>query len=339
MALITTYSASAQTDSIATCVFCICKKDATPAGVMVSHVHSKGEWMFSYRFMHMNSRGMQQNGKDISNEQIYNDYLFSSDHMSMNMHMLMAMYGVSDKITLMAMAEYRQSSMNMVAPEGSSHMHNGVLMSGSMSHDMKTSGFGDVSLSALYSIINSSKHHVLFSAGLSVPTGSIQNKGDAGSMYSNARYPYMMQQGSGTWDVKPGLTYTFKGDKLMASTQLVSTIRTGYNSVGYKLGNELSFNNWIAYQWFSWLSTSLRAEVMHTGILKGRDASLYTNMEPAANSANYGGTAAFLYAGVNAFFLGNNKIGIEGGLPVYQKSNGIQPNLFCNINLVYSIVF
>lgn len=339
IALITIYTVSGQTDTAFTCAACMCKKDATPAGVMLSHVHSKGEWMFSYRFMNMDSKGMQQNGTDISNDQIYNQYLFSSDRMSMNMHMLMAMYGVSEKLTLMAMAEYKQSSMNMVAPEGSTHIHNGVPMSGSMSHTMKTSGFGDLSVTALYSIINSSQHHVLFSGGISIPIGSIQNKGDAGSMYDNTRYPYMMQQGSGTWDVKPGLTYTYKGDKLTASTQLFSTIRTGYNSVGYKLGNEVSFNNWIAYQWLPWLSTSLRAEIFQTGKIKGNDPTLYEYNEPAANPINYGGTTAVLYAGLNTFFLTNNKIGIEAGLPVYQKANGIQPDLYSNVNLVYSIIF
>lgn len=339
IAWLTLYTVSAQTDSVFTCASCMCKKDVTPSGVMLSHVHAKGEWMLSYRYMNMSARGIQQNGNAISNEQIYNQYLYFSDQMTMQMHMLMAMYGVSDKLTLMAMTEYRASSMNMVAPAGSMHMHSGMSMSGSMEQDMKTSGFGDVSLTALYSLVNSSQHHVLFSCGVSVPTGSIQNKGQAGSMYPGTRYPYMMQQSSGTWDIKPGLTYTYKHDKMMASTQLLSTIRTGYNPVGYKLGNEWSFNNWVAYQWTSWLSTSLRGELIQTGKIKGSDPDLYIYTEPAANPVNYGGTAAMLYAGINTFFLSKNKIGIEAGLPVYQKLNGIQPKLYCNINLAYSIVF
>lgn len=339
IALITNYTASAQSDSTISCVSCICKKDATPAGVMISHVHSKGEWMFSYRYMNMASRGMEQNGSSISNDQIYNNYLFSSDRMRMDMHMLMAMYGVNERLTLMAMLEYNQSSMNMFAPQGSNHIHNGVPMSGSMSHDMKTSGFGDASLTALYSIINNSKHHVLASAGLSIPTGSVQIKGNAESMYLNKRYPYMMQQGSGTWDVLPGLTYTFKGDKVMASTQIFSSIRTGYNQVGYKLGNEWTFNNWIAYQLTPWLSTSLRGELIKIGKIKGSDPSFYAFTEPAANPVNYGGTTALLYGGLNTFFLQRNKIGVEVGLPVYQKTNGIQPSHYCTLHLVYSIVF
>ena len=337
-ALITMYTASAQSDSTVTCVSCICKKDATPAGVMLSHVHSKGEWMLSYRYMNMASRGMQQNGSSISNEHIYNQYLYSSDRMNMQMHMLMAMYGVSERITLMTMLEYNQSSMNMIAPEGSTHIHNGVVM-GSMAHDMKTSGFGDISITALYSIINTEKNQLLFSGGLSIPTGFVHTEGDAGSMNANSRYPYMMQQGSGTWDILPGLTYTYKKEKVMASTQIFSTIRTGYNHVGYKLGNEVTFNNWIAYQWTPWLSTSVRGEIIQTGTIKGNDPSLYAYTEPSANNANYGGTTAMLYAGINTFFLTNNKIGMEIGLPVYQKTNGIQASVYSHVNLAYTIVF
>lgn len=339
IAMCVTQQLSAQTDSSYTCVACICKKDATPAGVMISHVHPKGEWMFSYRYMNMNSGGMQQNRAPISNDQIFNKYVYTSDKMQMDMHMLMAMYGLSNKLTLMGMAEYNSATMNMKGLPGSAHMHNGVMMSGDMSHDMKTSGFGDVSLTALYSIINSSKHHVVFSGGLSIPTGSVQTKGETGSMYPNKRYPYMMQQGSGTWDILPGLTYTYKGEKVMASTQVTSTLRTGYNAVGYKLGNEFMFNNWVAYQWFPFVSTSLRGEFIQLGEIKGRDASYAALTEPSADPANYGGSVACIYGGINFYFLSINKIGIEAGLPIYQKTNGIQATLKTNIHLLYTIIF
>ncbi|WP_299247362.1 transporter [uncultured Cytophaga sp.] len=334
-----TQQASAQSDSISSCVSCMCAKDATPAGSMISHVHPKGEWMFSYRFMYMNSKGMQQNGNSISNTQIFNNYLYTSDRMQMGMHMLMAMYGVNKNLTLMGMLEYNQATMNMKGLPGSSHMHNGVMMSGDMSHDMKTSGFGDMSLTALYSLLNNNKHHLLLSAGMSIPTGSIHNRGEAGSMYPDKRYPYMMQQGSGTWDVLPGLTYTFKGDKFMASTQATSILRTGYNSVGYKLGNKFVSNSWIAYQWFSFMSTSVRAEFIQLGKIKGSDPSYSAYTEPSANKVNYGGSSGFIYAGVNFYFLSINKIGLEFGLPVYQKTNGIQPTSYANANLVYTIIF
>lgn len=330
----------AQTDSTAiSCLSCLCSKDATPAGVMISHVHPKGEWMFSYRYMGMAGKGIQQNGNTFSNDQVYDQYVMSSDKMHMDMHMLMAMYGLTRNLTLMGMAEYNRSSMNMHGQHVESHMHNGVLMQGSMEHTMKTSGFGDVSITALYALINSSNHHLFVSGGVSVPTGSIQTKGDSSSMYPNERYPYMMQQGSGTWDVLPGLTYTFQRNKFMASSQVFSTVRTGYNAVGYKLGNKLTFNNWVGYRWLEWMSTSARLEVNTTGNIQGADASLYAYNEPAANPVNYGGQTVAGYFGINFYFLQKNKIALEGGLPFYQRANGIQTNLSSTIHFNYTILF
>lgn len=295
--------------------------------------------MFSYRYMGMTGKGIQQNGHAVSNDQVYNQYLMSSDKMRMDMHMLMAMYGLTKNLTVMAMVEYNRSVMNMHAPEGSAHIHNGIVMSSGMTHDMKTSGFGDASLTGLYALINSVNHHMLVSAGITIPTGSIQTAGDASSMYPDQRYPYMMQQGSGTWDVLPGLTYTFQHNKIMASSQVYSTIRTGYNAAGYKLGNKLSFNNWVGYRWLNWFSTSLRAEANTTGSIKGADPDLYAYNEPSANPLNYGGQMIMGHAGVNFYFLGNNKIGVEGGLPLYQKVNGIQTAAQSNLNLNYTLVF
>jgi len=334
----------AQADSsttIPTCVSCICSKDATPAGVMISHTHSKGEWMASYRYMGMASKGIQQNGTNISNEQVYNQYLMSSDKMQMSMHMLMAMYGLSNKLTLMAMFEYRSSFMNMNAPEGSGHVHmmNGVMMGGEQMHDMKTSGLGDISVTGLYSIINSANHHLLFSGGLSIPTGSVGIMGDANSMYPNTRFPYMMQNGSGTWDLLPGLTYTYQQNKYMASTQVYSTIRTGYNSIGYKLGNKIAFNNWVAYRWLNWMSTSARVEASTAGMIHGKDESLYAYSEPATNPYNYGGEMVQASLGLNFYLLQIHRLGVEAGLPVYQNLNGIQSPMKYTVSLLYSITF
>lgn len=337
IALTITQAVFAQEDTLFTCLRCYCR-DVTPAGVMISHAHEKGQLMLSYRYMNMESKGMQQRTGSISNDQIYNQYLMSSDKMTMDMHMFMAMFGVSRHLTLMTMFEYNVSKMNMIAPEGSGHVHPGASGSGS-AHDMSTAGFGDVSITALYSILHSYHHTVLLSGGLSIPTGSIQKTGNASSMYPNIRYPYMMQVGSGTWDVMPGLTYTYKGGYLTASSQLLSTIRTGYNSVGYKLGNQTVFNNWVAYQFKGWFSSSVRLEAMHVGTMNGHDPELYTYSEPSANAANYGGTNVTLNFGLNTYFLKRNKIALEVGVPLYQNLVGIQPSQYYNAHIMYSIVF
>ena len=49
----------AQGDSAKVCeTHCCCSKEvALPVGVMLGHVHAKGEWMLSYRYMNMAMQG------------------------------------------------------------------------------------------------------------------------------------------------------------------------------------------------------------------------------------------------------------------------------------------
>ncbi len=77
---------------------------ASPAGVMISHAHAKGGFMLTYTYMDMMMEDNQSGTEQINDEQVWNDYLFSPQHMHMGMHQLMGMYGVSDRLSLMAMA-------------------------------------------------------------------------------------------------------------------------------------------------------------------------------------------------------------------------------------------
>src|SRR5882724_12256296 len=71
-------------------------------------------------------------------------------------------------------------------------------------------GLGDLQLRGLYTVYarEGFRHRFLLNAGISIPTGSIDEK-DFGPDRSlgRARLEYPMQLGSGTVDLLPGLTY------------------------------------------------------------------------------------------------------------------------------------
>jgi hypothetical protein len=335
-------SVFAQGDSTATCSSCCCDKDLSPSGVMISHVHQKNQWMVSYRYMNMNMGGMLVGSNSISDSELFNkNYSMSSNRMRMNMHMLMAMYGVTDKLTLMAMVNYNLISMNMTSLSPVMNMP-GMDMSGNVNMTMKASGLGDVKINALYSLVNLRTHHLLVSGGLSIPTGSIRVSGDANSMYPDHRLPYDMQLGSGTWDILPVLNYIHQNDRISWSTQASAVIRTGYNSIGYKLGNEVTWNNWFAFQWNRHFSSSVRLETNVSGTIKAYDPTFnYVYYEPATNPKNYGGQHVNGYIGTNFFlpsFL-NSKIGVEYGIPIYQNLNGPQMSFKSSLYASYAIMF
>lgn len=98
----------------------------------------------------------------------------------------------------------------------------------------RTSGFGDVILSGLTPLVANAEVMVLGDIGVSLPTGSINNR-VAG--YADFNYPYNMQMGSGTYDIVAGISPMafFKTGTL--SSRLSSAIRTGRNQNEYTLGN------------------------------------------------------------------------------------------------------
>jgi hypothetical protein len=322
-----------QSDTLESCnASCICSTDPTPAGVMISHVHSKNEWMVSYRFMTMGMDGLLSGTKSIPTNDVFTNYIMSPTSMKMDMHMLMAMYGITDRLTAMVMLNYNMSSMGMEMFTTDGHNHAGMegMTATSMSnHTMNSNGFSDTKLQFLYGLKKHKNYQILVNLGCNIPTGSIQFKGSSSDMmYPNNRLPYGMQLGSGTFDALPGLTYLYQKNDLTYSIQASSIVRLGYNQVGYKLGDEASLNTWLAYTWLDNLSSSVRFEGTVASDISGFDPTIYAYNEPSANRLNYGGQKLTSYIGSTYQFqkgiLENNRLGIEFGLPIYQQLNGIQ---------------
>ncbi|MFZ9847339.1 MAG: hypothetical protein ACO3EE_04220 [Flavobacteriales bacterium] len=342
------YSAEtkAQIDSTKVCEsHCCCSKEvALPAGIMLGHVHAKGEWMFSYRYMNMAMQGIQQGISAMSANDVFVSYLTAPEEMHMNMHMLMGMYGINNRLTLMAMLNYNSNLMHMeMFGGGANHVHSGH--SASANEDlMQSMGIGDIKLYGIYALINQQHHKLLLNGGISIPTGSITITGDADGMpaYDNKNLPYMMQMGSGTFDVLPGLTYMYHKTTSTFGIQSNANIHLGYNSVGYSLGNEITASTWYAYRWLPFISSSLRADFTATEAIYGSDASLYYFNEPAANTNNYGGTRSSVYLGTvwqpSSGTLQNWQLAAEFGVPVYQNLTGIQSptKYFINANLNFT---
>ena len=105
---------------------------AAPISIMGDHLHPKGEWMVSYRFMRMAMDGNRIGTDSVSAEEIATTVAnrFSGvagqpptlrvvpTEMRMDMHMFGAMYGVTDWLTLMGMAMYKDNEMDHTTFQG-----------------------------------------------------------------------------------------------------------------------------------------------------------------------------------------------------------------------------
>lgn len=300
-----------------------------PISVMGDHVHHKGELMFSYRYMTMDMRQLRQGKDDATTADAHSNYMVAPLDMTMNMHMLGAMYAPSDKITLMIMANYLENDMNL-------QMRNGNLFA------TNTSGLGDVSVNALYSIFNKNRKAMHAQVGVTIPTGSIEEKNLLPMSMGNAvQLPYPMQLGTGSFGANLGLTFLGQCDKFSWGHQLSGMININDNDQDYKFGNRYKFNNWIAAKAGENLSVSIRLEGLLVDEIDGASASLNPMMVTTADTKNSGAT--FINSGFGLNYLVRNgglkglRFATEISTPLYQDLNGIQ--LKQNYNLTFGVQY
>lgn len=308
-----------------------------PIGVMGDHMHKAGEWMLSYRLMRMKMEDNRIGTDDVSPEDIVTtvpNRFFGQPgqpptlrvvptDMTMDMHMLGAMYAPSDAVTLMAMASYVDKSMKHITFMGPS----GTTRLGTFSTN--SHGFGDTRLTALVKLYRDPIHKLHLNAGISLPTGSTTEKDRILTPMNtrpSVRLPYAMQLGSGTFDLMPGLTYTGRSGDVGWGAQTTATLRLGDHH-GYSLGNAYEMTAWGSYQWAPWISTSLRLDGQTVGKIDGQDNKIVGPVQ-TADPSHYGGERIDLLVGANFAIQGGplrgHRIALEAGVPVYQDLHGPQ---------------
>ena len=287
-----------------------------PISVMGDHMHGKGEWMFSYRYMYMNMEDLKRGSDDVSFDNALQDYMVTPTEMPMNMHMMGAMFAPSDRVTLMAMVNYLSMEMDHITRMG------GVFTT-------EASGFGDIQISGLYRFFNRNEQTLHGQLGFSIPTGSVtESDVTPASAPNEVELPYPMQIGSGTFDTNLALTYLGQGEINSWGVQLRGIFRFGENERDFRYGNRYSLNNWFAIKAAEWLSFSARLEGLLVGEIEGADPNLNPMMVITADTNNYGGT--FLNGGIgfNIYIpsgaLKNLRFGFELASPLYQDLNGVQ---------------
>jgi nitrous oxide reductase accessory protein NosL len=211
-------------------------------GTQIYHIHPAGMWMVNYNFMHTYMSGLRAGSTDVPADKVSPvgnkpyGYMNTPTSMTMDMHMLMVMYGLTDRLTLMGMGTYQVNKMDMLM-----NMGMGMGMGNEPAAPMRTNGFGDTELRGIYGI----NKYLVGSLGLSLPTGSINQNVEMMDM--EIRAPYDMQLGSGTFDLKPALTYNGLSEdaKWNWGAQTMYTYHIGKNKDHYSLGDTLALTSWL----------------------------------------------------------------------------------------------
>lgn len=305
-----------------------------PIGIMGDHQHKKGEWMLSYRYMRMDMADSLQGNDEISTREIATtiNNPFAGPPtvrvvpitMTTEMHMLGLMYAPMDAVTLMLMTNYIDKEMDHVTFMGMA----GDTRLGTFTTE--SSGIGDTKFSGLIRLFDSKHHHLHANAGLSIPTGSIDEEDTVLTpMNTNPelRLPYAMQLGSGTYDIEPGLTYTGNYNDWSWGAQYMGTFRTGENDEDYTLGDAQQLSVWSGYQLENWISLSIRVTAKTQDSIDGQDPNITAPVQ-TANPDNYGGDWVFAGFGINiAGQRGpdrGHRVAVEYIQPIEQDVNGVQ---------------
>ena len=292
-----------------------------PIGTMGNHSHNKGEFMASYRYMHMFMKDNRTGTDKVSDQEVLAQFPITPTEMTTQMHMFSSMYGFNNTLTLMAMLPYVFKSMDHLTRTG-------------VRFTTKSSGFGDLRLTTLWRLYaleapSIGAHRSLINFGVSLPTGSIQAEDRTpASPNADVRLPYPMQLGSGTVDLIPGFLYRGNTTDISWGFQYLATLRIGTNAQGYSRGDQHEINGWGAYRWANWISTSVRFNYRDWNNFDGADPNLNPAQVPTADPNLRGGERLDILGGINILFPEwldvENRLAVEVGVPIYQRLDGPQ---------------
>ncbi|TLU66163.1 transporter [Thalassotalea litorea] len=324
-------------------------QNRAPIGVMGAHMHNQGEWMMSYRFMHMDMSGMLRGDQEISAEdvatQIANPYAnppmspptvrVVPEKMTSQMHMIGLMYSPSDDLTLMAMLNYLDKSMDLTTFSGGM----GDTQLGSFT--TQSSGLTDSSIGGLYRLFSGDTHHLHVNVNWLVPIGDIEASDDVltpMNMRMPMRLPYGMQLGTGSHQLQAGLTYAGKVDNMSWGAQGLYTSVINDNDEDYRWGDSAQLSTWYGYRLSKKLSASLRLTYRHQQDIDGFDALIMAPVT-TANPNNYGFERIDLGLGINTVISHGHRAALEWELPLYEDVNGVQMAMDSMLTLGYQYMF
>jgi hypothetical protein len=287
-----------------------------PQGVIVDHNLDVGALLVGYRFGVFNLSGLQAGQFEIPLAEVLDVFESTPFQMQSQSHLLTLQYSPTTNVSVLARVPFMLNTMDDLGRDGS--------IVGS-----ESSGLGDFRADAIINVYDKDSYRAHLSGGVSVPIGSItETVGETGT----ARLPYQMQNGSGTFDVMPGITVEAMNEYGSVGLQAMGTLRIGDNSEGYTLGNRAQVSAWAGFAMSEQLSLSARFAWQQWDRISGSDAAftdaVNSLQSPAFFTELSGGSRLDMPLGFNLFMkngpLAGHRFSLEWVIPVDQDLDGPQ---------------
>jgi hypothetical protein len=290
---------------------------------MGGHVHEQGEWMFEYKFAQMYMDQLRVGDQRVTDmAAAYNatgdNFAVLPTNMNMDMHMIHMMYGLTDNVTLYVMPMFM--SLTMDHRRGPRTGMDGTFF---RTHN---EGFADMPLGALWRVFDGEIDEVIVNLGASAPTGNI----DVIVPGTTGEFPYPMRLGSGSFSLRPGVTYRLYTEKHSFGAQLQTNLPLYTNYTGYQLGNRYALNFWMTRTIGAArkLAFSFRTEHVWQENIHGQDRDLAmaaaNNIVSTVRPDMQGGYWLNLGYGVMYMLPEGSRLNFEMTQPIYQFVDGIQ---------------
>lgn len=280
-----------------------------PAGVFGDHtLNTLGRVMVSYRYNISPFNGLLNGTTSVSTASALKQFPIVPTSGTAQNHLIMMEYGATDDLTFQSILPIVERHFNYVNATGQ-HFTTDV------------EDLSDIQLYALYVVQRSQNQQVHLNMGVQIPTGIFIEQGSTTSPNSPA-LTYPVRSSDGTWDFLPGITYRGQSDDWTWGLQGLGIVRFGTNKYGYRLGDEGNFNAWISRKLTDSTSISTRLNGHVMGNIFGADPQLNPNVVPSNRTNLQAGQQLNIFWGLNYVvpdgFLRGQRVGVEGGIPVYQ---------------------
>jgi hypothetical protein len=306
--------------------------------VAKSNLGEPNRWRLQYRFLKAEFGDYGDGTRKLSNDEVLflpgtevrtdKNFPVVPTTITQEVHAIIASYNFEHNIQVMISASYVKQSTDHIS-----------IISGYDFFTINSSGIGDVSVIGSYDFNSSVDTSWQFGIGVSLPTGSIDKKGDTPRAPGLQQLPYTMQVGSGTYDMPINIAYARVLNSFNWGGELAAKVRFGKNDRDYRLGNRVMFTGWIRFKTFQWVKPSLKLTFEHSGSIHGLDTELlvpaaFPYPAPVTNPKLFGGKQANIILGLRfPLKSARQSVDLEIGKPIYQSLNGPQTreNIFFGV--------
>jgi len=289
-----------------------------PSGVLRAKTLPSGAFTLKYRYARETFEGLRLGSESIGLGDAFDfDFSVVPSDMVVETHEVEARFGLTDRLTISASVPFRFKEMTNLTDDGESFFVT------------ESDDLGDTEVHFMYNVAGEGAYQAYISVGGSAPSGEIEDQGLTPASFPEVtQLPFPMQNGSGTWDLIPGLGFQTQNEFGTVGALANAVIRFGENDRNYRLGDRFETTVWASYKLYDWVSASARVDFQTWADVDGFDPETDGDEDVSANPFAQGGRRTTLPLGVNILLqqgpLAGVRMSVEWEYVISEDLNGPQ---------------